>query len=134
MLQCLHIFARLLKIKVSKTRRVGVSSRHVSNHDLHHMALARGILAQVRIPDGSMGIEVSSAILSRHLSGVVDAGQLASVEHHRDEYTVEQLQAIRDAFSEAFNHDIYVCAIVSAVGALRASSAWTRKRRVLGGD
>ncbi|KAL2210825.1 putative MFS multidrug transporter [Sarocladium strictum] len=94
-------------------------------------APAQGILAQIRILGGSMGIAASSAVLGRHLSGVVDLGQLASIEHHREDYSEDQLQAIRNAFSEAFNYDMWVCAIVSAAGVLLACGVWTRKRRNL---
>jgi hypothetical protein len=117
--------------KWSKLERVRVSSRHVADHDSHRIAPAQGILAQIRILGGSMGIAASSAVLGRHLSGVVDPSQLASIEHHREEYSEDQLQAIRNAFSEAFNYDMWVCAIVSAVGVLLACGVWTRKRRNL---
>ncbi|KAK8119004.1 uncharacterized protein PG998_003630 [Apiospora kogelbergensis] len=92
-------------------------------------APAQGILSQVRILGGSLGIAASSAILARHLVGIVDPRQLASIEHHPEDFTIEQLQAIRRAYSDAFNEDMHVCAIVSAVGVVLACAIWTRKRQ-----
>ncbi|KAK6852583.1 hypothetical protein PG995_011134 [Apiospora arundinis] len=92
-------------------------------------APAQGILAQVRILGGSMGIAASSAILGRHLIDIVDPGKLASIEHHREEFPVEQLLAIRRAYSDAFNEDMRVCTIVSAVGLVLACAVWTRGRQ-----
>ncbi|KAK8079951.1 hypothetical protein PG997_007769, partial [Apiospora hydei] len=92
-------------------------------------ATAQGILAQVRILGGSMGIAASSVILGRQIIGVVDPGQLAAIEHHPENFPIEQLLAIRTAYSDAFNLDMRVCAIVGGIGIIFACAAWSRDRR-----
>ncbi|KAK8051393.1 hypothetical protein PG993_002778 [Apiospora rasikravindrae] len=92
-----------------------------------------GIRAAVQDSDpnsgGSMGIAASSAILGRQIVGIVDPGQLAAIEHHPENFPTEQLLAIRTAYSEAFNLDMRVCAMVGGVGIIFACAVWTRDRQ-----
>lgn len=62
---------------------------------------------------------------------IVNPGQLTAIAHHPDDFTIEQLQAIRVAYSEAFNMDMRVCAIVGVFGTLFACAVWTRDRKTL---
>ncbi|KAK8042598.1 hypothetical protein PG994_013081 [Apiospora phragmitis] len=94
-------------------------------------APAQGILSQIRILGGSMGIAASAAILGRHLDGIVDPGQLPAIEHHPEDFPIEQLQAIRTAYSETFKLDMRVCAMVGGIGILFACAVWTPNRRPL---
>lgn len=94
-------------------------------------APAQGILSQMRILGGSLGIAASSAVLGRHLKDVVDPMALASIEHHTGNYGEDQRQAVSGAYSAAFNEDMHVCAIVGSVGILLAFGVWTRKRQTI---
>lgn len=80
---------------------------------------------------GSLGIAASSAILGRHLVDIVNPGQLTAIAHHPEDFPIEQLQAIREAYSGAFNLDMRVCAIVGVFGVLFACAVWTRDRQTL---
>jgi hypothetical protein len=73
-----------------------------------------------------MGIAASSAILGRHLLGLVDPRQLAFLEHHADNYPPQQLRDIRTVFSTAFNEDMHACAIAGDFGTVPACGMWTR--------
>ncbi|KAK7981946.1 major facilitator superfamily domain-containing protein [Apiospora saccharicola] len=94
-------------------------------------APAQGILSQVRVLGGSLGIAASSAILGRYLVDIANPGQLTAIAHNPEDFTLEQLQALREAFSEAFNMDMRICAIVGVFGVFFACAGWTRSRQTL---
>ena len=98
-------------------------------------APAQGILAQMRILGGSIGIAASSAMLAQtlrgRLAGVADPKQLASLEHNADGFTEGQMTAIRQAYADAFKEEMYVGAIMAGVGAISAMAAWSRDRTSL---
>ncbi|KAH6660671.1 major facilitator superfamily transporter [Truncatella angustata] len=91
---------------------------------------AQGIIAQIRILGGSLGIAASSAILGTtlrsQLASVVDPKLLNSLENATSQLTSVQLNAVRRAYSEAFNEDMRVCAIVASVSVVLAFGAWTK--------
>jgi hypothetical protein len=82
-------------------------------------AVAQGIVAQVRVLGSSIGISASTAILGvveyNQLRGVVTNSQLASLRDSEKTFTASQLQAVRKAYSDAFNEDMRVCAIVAGI-------------------
>jgi hypothetical protein len=91
--------------------------RHLYPADFHP-AVAQGIISQVRIL-GSIGIAASTAILgiteNRELAGVVSPTQLADLRSSISTFTPNQIQAVREAYVDAFSEDLRVCAIVSGV-------------------
>ncbi|KAH8681596.1 major facilitator superfamily transporter [Xylariales sp. PMI_506] len=93
---------------------------------------AQGILAQLRILGGSLGIAASSAILGvtlrAQLTGIVDPSVLGSLEASTSSLTSVQMEAVRQAYSDAFDKDMRVATIVACVGVLLAFGSWTRDR------
>lgn len=95
-------------------------------------APAQGILAQIRILGGSLGIAASSAVLGvtlrSQLAGVVDLSLLNSLENVTDKLTDSQITAVRDAYSDAFNSDMRTSAIVACVATVLTLGAFTNPR------
>ncbi|KAI5861659.1 major facilitator superfamily domain-containing protein [Durotheca rogersii] len=94
-------------------------------------APAQGIMAQVRVLGGSIGIAASSVILSVTLGdevGVVNSSQLALLESDHSREAEMQLTAIRGRYSDAFNTDMRVCTIVASVAILFTFGTFTRNR------
>jgi hypothetical protein len=101
------------------------------SHTNFHIAVAQGIIAQVRVLGGSIGIAASTAILGvtqrRQLAGIVTPGQLATLESSAKSFTLEQQNAVRQAHSDAFRQDLRVCAIISGVCILVTLVAYRHK-------
>ncbi|ORY59463.1 uncharacterized protein BCR38DRAFT_444583 [Pseudomassariella vexata] len=95
-------------------------------------APSQGIIAQVRILGGSIGIAASAAILGvtlrTQLRGIVNPDQLASLESHPDDFSQIQLDSIRKAYSDAFSEDMRVCAVVAGVAIVLSLGTWSRNR------
>ena len=89
--------------------------------DIRDHSVAQGIVAQNRILGGSIGIAASTAILAatqqRQLitPGIVSASQLASLHASASTFTAAQIEAIRQAYSDAFSEDMRICAIIAGV-------------------
>lgn len=85
-------------------------------------AAAQGIVAQVRVFGGSLGIAASSAILGLSLQarvgGSVTPQQIASVEAGGADLAQSDLAAIRRAYSDAFREDMRVCTIIAGIALL----------------
>jgi hypothetical protein len=83
------------------------------------LAVAQGIIAQMRVLGGSIGIAASTAILGltqhRQLAGIVSEQELTNLQASARTLTPEQLHAVRQAYSDAFNEDLRVCAIIAGV-------------------
>lgn len=96
------------------------------------IAVAQGIVAQVRVLGGSIGIAASTAILGvtqrRQLitTGLITPEQLATLHSSAKTFTEEQLYAVRQAYSDAFREDLHVCAIISGVCILITLAAFRR--------
>jgi len=92
-------------------------------------APAQGIIAQVRILGGSLGIAASSAILAvqeqRGFAGIVSP-EAASAG--TSGLTPVQAEAVRAAFADAFTKDMRVCAAVVGVGMIFALGTMRRHR------
>ena len=77
------------------------------------------MIAQMRVLGGSIGIAASTAILGvtqrKELSGLVTEAQLTNLEAASRTFTEEQLHGERQAYSDAFNEDLRVCAIVAGI-------------------
>ncbi|KAJ3578121.1 hypothetical protein NPX13_g2447 [Xylaria arbuscula] len=92
-------------LSVSTTTMLAALRSSVRDH-----ASAQGIVAQVRVLGGSLGIAASSAILGVSLhaqvGGLVTSQQIASVGKGGDDLPPGVLVAIRRAYSDAFREDM----------------------------
>ncbi|KAI1265897.1 major facilitator superfamily transporter [Xylariaceae sp. FL1019] len=96
-------------------------------------ATAQGIVAQVRVLGGSLGIAATSAILGATLQSQIGAFVTADeisalVAGDGIGMDSNQLTAIRKAYSNAFREDMEVCAIISGVAILSAIGTYSRNR------
>ncbi|MCJ1290434.1 hypothetical protein MMC34_001972 [Xylographa carneopallida] len=96
-----------------------VSILGTAESELRDNAVAQGIVAQVRVLGGSIGIAASTAILGVtercDLAGVVSASQLASLQTAAQTLSPAKRLAVRQAYADAFNESLTVCAVVMAV-------------------
>ncbi|KAI1336045.1 major facilitator superfamily transporter [Xylariaceae sp. FL0016] len=101
---------------------------------LRDHATAQGIVAQVRVLGGSIGIAASSAILGvimrTRFGGDISPGQLAALESGATETLGSglDLEAARQAYANAFSKDMKVCAIVSGIAILTSLGTFSRNR------
>ncbi|KAK3318584.1 major facilitator superfamily transporter [Apodospora peruviana] len=95
-------------------------------------ASAQGIVAQVRILGGSIGIAASSAILGvntrSELAGVLPAEQLSHLASVTSSLSPEQQGAVRHAYTSALREDMIVCCAVLALGTVCTLGAYRRNR------
>ncbi|KAI1103902.1 major facilitator superfamily transporter [Jackrogersella minutella] len=109
---------------VSTATMLATAEASVRDH-----ASAQGIMAQVRVLGGSIGIAASSAILGVMLQqrvGTVETGELPLPEGIGGPLTQSQLAEVRQAFSDAFNEDMRVCAIVGGFAVLFSFGTFRR--------
>ncbi|KAI0193211.1 major facilitator superfamily transporter [Xylaria flabelliformis] len=114
-------------LSVSTTTMLATWQSSIRDH-----APAQGIVAQVRIFGGSLGIAASSTILGLSLQaqvgGSVTPQQIASAEGGGADLTPSDLAAIRRAYADAFHEDMRVCTIIAGIGLLWALGTYSRKR------
>ncbi|KAI1757108.1 major facilitator superfamily transporter [Xylaria castorea] len=114
-------------LSVSTTTMLAAWQSSIRDH-----APAQGIVAQVRIFGGSLGIAASSTILGISLQaqvgGSVTPQQIASVQGGGADLALGDLAAIRRAYADAFREDMRVCTIIAAIGLLWALGTYSRKR------
>ncbi|KAI2628940.1 major facilitator superfamily transporter [Xylaria nigripes] len=95
-------------------------------------APAQGIVAQIRVFGGSLGIAASSAILGVSLQaevgGNVASQQAIFLENGGASLTSNELAAIRRAYADAFQKDMRVCTIVTGTALIWALGTYNRKR------
>jgi len=95
------------------------------------LATAQGIVAQVRVFGGSLGIAASSAILGvtlqQQVGRSVTPQQLSSLGGGNANITPGQLVAVRKAYSDAFREDMRVCAIIAGIALLWALGTYNRE-------
>lgn len=95
-------------------------------------ASAQGIVAQVRVFGGSLGIAASSAILGISLQSEVGRSvsphQISSIENSDSGLNQGELAAIRRAYADAFRKDMRVCSIVAGIALLWALGTYSRRR------
>ncbi|KAG5817309.1 hypothetical protein H9Q74_002265 [Fusarium xylarioides] len=92
-------------------------------------APAQGILSQVRLLGGSLGIAASSALLneksSKYLSGVLTAYEQATIGGSNTHLTSAQWSVVRYTYADAFQVEMKIatavaaCSVISAFGAFR---------------
>ncbi|KAK3390892.1 major facilitator superfamily transporter [Podospora didyma] len=96
-------------------------------------ASAQGLIAQVRIFGGSIGIAASSAILgvkTQKLASILPPGGVArATSGGPSPTTQEQWEAIRSIYTDAFREDMIVCCAVLAGGIVCALGVYRRNRK-----
>ncbi|KAI1823589.1 major facilitator superfamily transporter [Xylaria intraflava] len=114
-------------LSVSTSTLLAVSESSIRDH-----APAQGIVAQVRVFGGSLGIAASSAILGVSLQaevgGSTTSRQVFSVEGSEATLAAGELAAIRRAYASAFREDMRVCTIVAGTALIWALGTYNRKR------
>ena len=96
------------------------------------IAVAQGIVAQVRILGGSIGIAASTAILGTHERNlllnphILTPGQLGSLQSSAASLSPAQRQTVRQTYSDSFNESLRVCAIVCGMVVLTSLFTWRR--------
>ncbi|KAI1498156.1 major facilitator superfamily transporter [Biscogniauxia marginata] len=112
---------------VSTSTMLAVLQSSIRDH-----ATAQGIMAQVRVLGGSIGIAASSAILGvtlrERFGGSVQLQQLSSLEGGGSGMTQDQLIAIRQVYSDAFSEDMRVCTIIAGISILLTFGTFSRTR------
>ncbi|KAH7035677.1 major facilitator superfamily domain-containing protein, partial [Microdochium trichocladiopsis] len=91
-------------------------------------ASAQGLIAQMRILGGSLGIAASSAILGTRLGpelAHVSPDQLVSAT-----ITEDALEQVRRSTADAYALDMQVCTIVAAAAAVSALASWKKLPKV----
>ncbi|KFH42329.1 putative transporter-like protein [Hapsidospora chrysogenum ATCC 11550] len=95
-------------------------------------APAQGILAQLRILGGSLGITSSSVLVhtqsSKYLAGILAPKDKASAGSSGSNLTSEQMEAVRQAYSKAFQLGMATAAGIAGVAVLVACLAYKRTR------
>lgn len=101
-----------------------------------YAAPAQGIIAQVRILGGSLGIAASSAILGAkvrsELSSVLSPAQMQSLASAVAQLTPEQHAAVRHTYTDALKEDMIVCTAVLAVAFFLTFGAYRKNRLTIG--
>ena len=100
--------------------------------ELRDTAVAQGIMAQVRMLGGSIGIAASTAILGVRQrqqlleSGIVSPTQMESLSESMRHLAPEQVFAIRQAYTDAFNETLIVCSVIGSVALLVTAGGWQK--------
>ncbi|KAL3442365.1 major facilitator superfamily domain-containing protein [Aspergillus insuetus] len=100
-------------------------------------APAQGIIAQLRILGGSLGISTSTifqnAQVRNHLTGLLTASELATLGHSSGSQaplSAEKRSAVHKAFSDAFHNDMVAAVVVSGVAILVVLVGYRAGRRM----
>jgi hypothetical protein len=87
----------------------------------------------MRVLGGSIGIAASTAILGvtqrKELTGIVTEEQLTNLREAFKDFTAAQLHAVRQAYTDAFNEDLRVCAIISGICILATLGTFRRSNQ-----
>ncbi|KAJ4110650.1 hypothetical protein NW768_011995 [Fusarium equiseti] len=97
-------------------------------------APAQGILSQVRLLGGSLGIATSSALLneksSQYLAGILTPYEQATIGSSETPLSNSQWSAVRHTYADAFKVEMKVATVVAACSVISAFGAF-RKQRLL---
>ncbi|KAL8312419.1 hypothetical protein RB597_002843 [Gaeumannomyces tritici] len=126
-------------ISASCSTMIGIVEAPVREH-----APAQGITAQMRVLGSSLGIAASSVMLAdevqRQLGGVLTVTQLAAVETRGPAGVTADgggggtqdvqhiMDLVRQAYADAFRHDMILAAAVGALGVIAALCSYQRGR------
>ncbi|KAF1843084.1 MFS multidrug transporter-like protein [Cucurbitaria berberidis CBS 394.84] len=100
--------------------------------ELRDTAVAQGIVAQIRMLGGSIGIAASTAILGvkqRHQlldTALLNPRQLQSLADTMPHLSPVQHFAIRQAYTDAFNETLVVCSVISGIALLVTAGGWQK--------
>ncbi|KAI0012220.1 major facilitator superfamily transporter [Xylariaceae sp. FL0662B] len=111
---------------VSTTTMLAAFQSPIKDH-----APAQGIIAQLRVLGGSIGIAASSAVLGVTIQAQlepVQSEQPSSLEADATVSLESKLNTIRQAYSEAFNKDMRICTIISGIAILLTFGTFSQKR------
>ena len=96
------------------------------------IATAQGIIAQVRILGGSIGIAASSAVLgvktNSELAKVLSPEQLVHLASTMSSLPPAQKEAVRRAYTGALREDMIICCAVMGLGLIFAFGTYSRIR------
>ncbi|EKJ71056.1 hypothetical protein NXS19_007615 [Fusarium pseudograminearum] len=95
-------------------------------------APAQGILSQVRLLGGSLGIATSSALLneksSKYLASILTPYEQATIGSSNTPLSKEQWSAVRFTYADAFKVEMKVATAVAACSVISAFGAFRRQR------
>jgi hypothetical protein len=100
--------------------------------ELRDTAVAQGIMAQVRMLGGSIGIAASTAILGVRQrqqlleTGLVSPTQMGSLAEAMRSLSPAQVFAIRQAYTDAFNETLVVCSVIGGIALLVTIGGWQK--------
>ncbi|CEJ81181.1 hypothetical protein VHEMI01325 [[Torrubiella] hemipterigena] len=98
-------------------------------------APAQGIIAQLRILGGSLGISTSTVFLNSKiteiLSGLLTPQEQATLGHDGPPLSPQQRSAVHRAYSEAFHSDMLAAAAVSGAAILVVLASYRRGRKLV---
>ncbi|CAH0054194.1 unnamed protein product [Clonostachys solani] len=96
-------------------------------------APAQGIVSQLRILGGSLGISASTLLLQneirQHLVGLLTAEQLQTLGHVGTPLTEIQQEALEMAYSNMFRNGMLIAAGIGGLGILTTLPAFRRERK-----
>ncbi|EFX03069.1 major facilitator superfamily transporter multidrug resistance [Grosmannia clavigera kw1407] len=92
-------------------------------------APSQGILAQIRVFGGSIGIAASSAVLAAQEVKRVDSMRFTSAGAPISTQDSPEAVLIREIYSDAFRGDMRVCIVISAVSIVAACGTYRRNRK-----
>lgn len=102
---------------------------------IRNYAPAQGILSQVRLLGGSLGIATSTAVLhqkvTEYLTGMLSPSELAAVGGPDSHLSDTQLERVHYAYAESFRMDMKVAAGISAIGVISTLGAYRRRRLLI---
>ncbi|KAK7193662.1 hypothetical protein DPSP01_000219 [Paraphaeosphaeria sporulosa] len=100
--------------------------------EIRDNAVAQGLVAQVRVLGGSIGIAASTVILSikqRQMlleSGLLTPSQLQSLRNAMSTLSAGEVRVVKQAYTDAFDETLVVCSIFSGLCVLVALGSWRR--------
>ncbi|KAF2649781.1 MFS multidrug transporter-like protein [Lophiostoma macrostomum CBS 122681] len=108
--------------------------------EIRDNAVGQGLMAQMRMMGGSIGIAASTAILAvKQRQQLLDTDfitpeQLQSLRTAMASFSTYERHAVRQAYTDAFNETLVVCAIISGVSVITTlgvyqTSRWTMDER-----
>ncbi|ORX96601.1 MFS multidrug transporter-like protein [Clohesyomyces aquaticus] len=105
--------------------------------EIRDSAVAQGIMAQVRMLGGSIGIAASTAILGVKQrqklleTGIVSPRELDALRDNMPKLSSQQVHEVRQAYTEAFNESLVVCSILAGVCIVVTAGCWQKNAPTL---
>ncbi|KAF7542778.1 hypothetical protein G7Z17_g11284 [Cylindrodendrum hubeiense] len=99
---------------------------------IRNYAPAQGILSQVRLLGGSLGIATSTALLhqkvAEYLTDILTPAELGTIGGPDSHLSDSQLEMVHYAYAESFRADMKVAAGISAIGIISTLGTYRRQR------